>query len=242
MITSPFSFRSYGDDGAAHRHAHVQFVLPVLGGLEIEIGGLGGRLDLGRAAFVAPDIEHDQLGLGENRFLIVDCDAASIGEAAVERLARDPFLAIPPAARRLIEFLDLSRIDYTVSESVARHGLPLLLDALLAGPARVSRLDPLLRRIEAAPGEAWTVERMAREAGMSVSRLHARFRAELDRTPQGWLTDLRLRGVQARLAGSDAPIARLAFEAGYADQSALTRAMRRAVGLTPAAYRDLHRR
>ncbi len=236
------SFRSYGVGGVMHRHAHVQFVLPVLGELEIEVGGRGGRLDLARAAFVPEGTDHDQLGRGENRFLVIDCATSDLDEAAVERLSRDPFLTIPAAARRLIEFIDLSRGGDFVPETVTRHGLPLLLGALLAEPERASRLGPLLRRIEAAPGRAWTVERMAAETGMSVSRLHARFRRELDTTPQRWLTDLRLKAVQERLAGSDVSIAELAFQAGYSDQSALTRALRRATGLTPAAYRKAHRR
>ena len=127
-----------------------------------------------------------------------------------------------------------------VPDTIIRHCAPLLIDALVAERRPVSRLDPLLRRIEAAPGEAWPAARMAVEAGLSVSRLHAVFRAEHDRTPQAWLSDLRLRAVQDALAGTTTPIAQLALDAGYSDQTALTRALRRATGLTPAAYRKVH--
>jgi AraC-like DNA-binding protein len=78
---------------------------------------------------------------------------------------------------------------------------------------------------------------MAAHAGVSVSRLHALFRAELDSTPAAWLWGRRLDCVRQWLVGSDRPIAELAFRAGFADQSALTRALRRATGMTPAAYR-----
>uniref|UniRef100_UPI000584FEE4 helix-turn-helix domain-containing protein n=1 Tax=Xanthomonas sp. SHU 199 TaxID=1591174 RepID=UPI000584FEE4 len=37
------------------------------------------------------------------------------------------------------------------------------------------------------------------------------------------------------------PIADLAQDSGYADQSALTRALKRSTGQTPAAYRRRHR-
>ena len=47
----------------------------------------------------------------------------------------------------------------------------------------------------------------------------------------------RIGHVRKWLAESDLPIADLALRAGYADQSALTRAMQRLTGLTPAAYR-----
>lgn len=238
----PLSFRSYDADGFVHRHGHVQFVLPVVGALEMEVGGLGGFVDLAQAAFVPPETDHDQYSPRDNRILIVECDAADVGEAAVERLTRDPFLTISPAARRLIEFIDMTRTGAAVTDAVAGHGVPLLLDALLSPAEGPGRLGAMLRKVEAAPGEAWTASRMAREAGVSASRLHALFRQELATTPQAWLTDLRLKLVREGLATTDRSIAQLAFEAGYADQSALTRAMRRATGETPSAWRKRHRR
>lgn len=221
-----------------HRHDHVQLVLPVIGQLEIEVGGRGGRLDAARAAFVAPGADHVQAGDGANRFLVVDCSPADLGEAAVERLRRQVFLPISPAARRLIEFVDLS--GRSMSSTTAWRCTPLLLEALLDVPQAPSRLEVLTRRIEAEPGLDWSVAAMAQAAGVSASRLHALFRSELDQTPQQLLSTLRLRAVQEALASSTKPIAEVAFQAGYSDQSALTRAMRRATGMTPGAYRRRH--
>lgn len=238
----PLSFRNYDADGFVHRHGHVQFVLPAIGELEMDVGGLGGRVDLAQAAFVAPDTDHDQHSPHANRILIVEVSAEDVGEAALERLTRNPYLHISPAARRLVDFIDLSRNGAAVSQAVASHAVPLLLDSLLMPPEQSGRLPALLRKMEAAPGEAWTASRMAREAGVSASRLHALFKAELETTPQAWLTNLRLERVREGLAAGGRSIAELAFEAGYADQSALTRAMRRATGETPAAWRKRHRR
>ncbi len=95
----------------------------------------------------------------------------------------------------------------------------------------------LLAQVEAQPAAAWTAAAMARRAGVGVSRLHALFRSEFDTTPRAWLSELRLKQVAEQLAQTDLPIAELAYRGGYADQSALTRAMKRATGLTPAAYR-----
>lgn len=222
-----------------HRHDHVQLVLPVIGKLEIEVGGRGGRLDAARAAFVAPGADHVQVGDGANRFLVVDCSPADLGEAAVERLSRQVFLPISPAARRLIEFVDLS--GRSMSSTTAWRCTPLLLEALLDVPQAPSRLEVLKRRIEAEPGLDWSVAAMAQTAGVSASRLHALFRSELDQTPQQLLSALRLRAVQEALASSNTSIAEVAYQAGYSDQSALTRAMRRATGMTPGAYRRRHR-
>lgn len=246
MATShPLTFRTYGADGVLHRHEHVQIVLPMQGAMDIEVDGRGNRLDITRAAFVAPDTNHVQSAEGPNRFLILDCDLAEIDEDAVERLRRQTFLAIPVAVRRLLEFIDLSIAGSSsagqLPESLASHCAPLLLDALSVVPQRASRLQALLRRMEAAPGRAWTASSMARLANLSVSRLHTLFKAELQQTPQEWLSALRLRLVREALVESDVPLAELALRVGYSDQSALTRAMRRTSGLTPAAYRKQHR-
>ena len=95
----------------------------------------------------------------------------------------------------------------------------------------------LRSRIEADPGLPWTVESMARSVGVSVSRLHALFRLEHDQSPHDWLLERRLALACEWLVHTDRPIAELALSAGFSEQSALTRAMRKAMDITPAACR-----
>ncbi|HYG07353.1 MAG TPA: AraC family transcriptional regulator [Stenotrophomonas sp.] len=236
------SLRSYGADGGAHAHEHVQVVLPLVGGMALEVGGRGGEVDASRGAFIAPGTPHAQSARGNNCFLILDCAAAEIGAASCERLARQPWLAIPPTLRRLLHYIDLRRADGSLPAAVSAHCLPLLLQALAPEATPAQRLHRLLQRIDAAPGQPWPVERMAAELHLSASRLHALFRQQLDTTPQAWLAELRLRHVLDALAQTDTPLATLALETGWADQTTLTRAMRRATGQTPAAYRRRQRR
>lgn len=235
------SLRSYGHGGPAHQHDHVQVVLPLYGALNLEIDGRGGRVGPNCAAFVAPGAAHAQSALGENRFLILDCAMDAIGEDACERFARQPFLPLAAGLRPLLDYVDLRREGELLAPTLAGHVLPLLLDALSRQPAPLTRLQRLLSRIEADPGDHWPVERMAATAQLSVSALHALFRRELDVSPQAWLSELRLRRVMRALIEADTPVAQLATAGGWSDQTALTRAMRRATGLTPAAYRRSHR-
>lgn len=241
------SLRSYDAEGEAHAHDFSQLVLPLAGRLRIDIGGREGLLQEGRAAFVARGIRHAQAGQGANRFLVLDlADAAGNADAAdildlagfVERLSARPFLTLSPAAYRLIDYMGGMLRAGPARAAIARHWVPLMLDALADAPARpVSRLTALLAVVEARPGEPWTTASMARTACLSPSRLHALFRAELDTTPAAWLSQVRLRCARDGLARTDRPIAELAVAAGYSDQNALTRAMGRAFGVTPAAWR-----
>lgn len=236
--------RSYGPRREGDRHAFAQLVLPVAGTVLLDIEGREGRLDPLHAAVVAPGAWHAQCGDAGNRSIIVDIDAgtAFLAQGDWQRLLERPFTPLGPAARKLVEYIALVREAQPLRRAVIAGWLPLLLDELARAPAQaVSRLAALCARIEAEPGLPWTTESMARHAGVSVSRLHALFRAELDASPHAWLMGRRLDHAREWLAAGSRPIAEVALAAGFADQSALTRAMRAAFDTTPAAYRRASR-
>ncbi|MBO9873602.1 MULTISPECIES: helix-turn-helix domain-containing protein [Xanthomonas] len=233
------SLRSYGRDGAAHQHDHVQLVLPLHGSMELEVDGRGGYLDRFRAAVVAPQTRHAQCALDANRFLVVDCAAGAFGDAALERLRRQPFLDLPPPLQDLLA-AQAPHPHLAVAHADAGAAVLAWLQAGTA-PRGWQRLQALCRRIEAAPGQDWPVRRMAQVAHLSPSRLHALFRTAFGRTPQDWVAARRLDWVRRQLAHGTRSIADLAQDSGYADQSALTRALKRSTGQTPAAYRRRHR-
>lgn len=82
---------------------------------------------------------------------------------------------------------------------------------------------------------------IAEAAQVEPVRLTAQFR-NLHRVPLGaYVRRLRLEWAMDRLVATTLPIARIAIEAGYADQAHLTRALKRATGTTPAAYRRSRR-
>lgn len=240
QLIAPFTLdlRSYGAQGDAHHHAYAQFVLPLAGRLLLDIGGRERLVGQGQGAFVEAGMRHTQAADEPNRALILDLQARDLPEPLQDRFAAQRFLPVSPAAWRLVDYMGLVLQGGPATTGQLQHWVPLLLDALAGQPPRaVSRLTQLLAEVQARPGAAWTSEHMAQRAHLSVSRLHALFRSELDTTPAAWLQRLRLERVREWLAHTDRPIAELALAAGYADQNALTRAMRRATGLTPAAIR-----
>jgi AraC-like DNA-binding protein len=239
MPAAAFNLRRYGRASSVDRHEFAQWVLPVHGELAFELDGRGARLDVWQGAFVAPSAGHAQSALADHRFLIVDCPVALLDQDTLHWLDRHPVLALPTEVRAMAHRVGADSPRQIDGVAVARE-LPLLLHAFsLAGSA--TRLQAVCARIEQSPGQVWPVERIAAAVGVSASRVHALFRHAFDMSPLAWLSACRLRCARAHLAAGDMSIASIAQHAGYSEQSALTRALRREWGMTPAEYRRRHR-
>lgn len=231
----------YPRDGQRHRHGHLQVVLAVHGALEIEVDGRGGRVEPNRAVVIAAATDHDQSGDGDHRFVLLNCAEALLGGDRVEQLRQRPFLPVAPCLHRLAAFLDRHWPGpEPVADALLQHCLPRLLAELAADPVPLQRLHRLCEALRAQPGQPWTVADMAARIELRPSQLHALFRQTFAQTPQQWLAALRLQRACRQLAQSPLPIARIALDNGWSEQSALTRSLRRATGLTPAAYRRLN--
>jgi transcriptional regulator GlxA family with amidase domain len=98
-------------------------------------------------------------------------------------------------------------------------------------------LGAVLQRMHAAPEQPWTVDGLARAAGMSRSAFAARFKAMLGFGPLTYLARWRMHRAAELLATSDAPAAAIASAVGYETEGAFGKTFKRYVGETPGAYR-----
>lgn len=241
------ALRSYSPATLAHRHGHHQVVLPVRGRLQMEIGSAQGRVETGRAGFVAPGEWHGCRADSANEFLVLDWQAPKTEEELwrfSDRVAEEPFAAYAPSLQLLIQFLgDGLRRQDGVTAHRGDWGLMLL--RALAGTKSGARPQAVDRALDFARQRFHrpiALADLAAAARVSPSQLHALFRRGLGQTPMAFVGDLRLDHAAVLLAGSDSPIADIALACGYGDQTALTRAMRRRHRTTPAAYRRRARR
>jgi AraC family transcriptional regulator len=85
------------------------------------------------------------------------------------------------------------------------------------------------------------LEELAREAGVHPVHLARAFRAAYGTSPGGYLRRRRLEWAAEQLRQSERPLAAIASEAGFADQSHFTRAFRAAYGEPPGAWRRARR-
>ena len=232
------SFRSYAEIGAPNRHDFVHLVLPLHGQLLLDIDGRAGKVDAQQGVVIPAHTWHAQHSQVANHSIILDVGAATVARGCWQLLLERPYTAIGPGARKLIEYLGVMAQQQALTPAIVAGWTPLLLDTLLLGePQPRSRLGALVARVQAEPGLPWSTASMARFASLSVSRLHALFREEMDASPHAWLLQQRMARACELLAASDASLAGIALAAGFSEQSALTRAMRDSMDVTPAAYR-----
>ncbi|MBU8975766.1 MULTISPECIES: AraC family transcriptional regulator [unclassified Lysobacter] len=131
----------------------------------------------------------------------------------------------------------LGRLFELVLIQVLRHqmGSEQLQTGLMAGLAH-PRLRRTITAMHERPREEWTLEASAAVAGMSRSSFAQTFRTTVGCTPGEYLQRWRILLVQKGLRGGK-PLKLLVDDAGYASESALSRAFKAQVGVTPREWR-----
>lgn len=130
--------------------------------------------------------------------------------------------------------------------AVAAEGLALQLvaAALRSQPVRAPRPRPpwfgtVVELLQDPP--SWKVADLAKAVAIDPDHLGRVFRRHYGMSISTYLRELRLDRAAASLVFSDAPVAQIAADGGFADQSHFTQAFRRHVGVTPARFRGLAR-
>jgi len=104
-----------------------------------------------------------------------------------------------------------------------------------------SRLAPAMAHIKEHYHEPVSIRTMAATCGLSIGSFHRQFRDTYLCTPHTYVRQLRVRMSCQALVFSRRPIAVVAAECGFSDQSHFTKEFRRVMGETPRSYRRTHR-
>jgi AraC family transcriptional regulator, activator of mtrCDE len=107
---------------------------------------------------------------------------------------------------------------------------------LVAGLAD-ARVRKALDAIHRAPGEEWTVEKLAEQALMSRSAFAQRFAQLLGSGPMEYLTRWRMTHAELLLRDPHVSVAAAAEATGYTDESAFRKAFKRVHGFAPGMLR-----
>jgi len=234
------------------RHSHDQFGIGVIAfGAQRSWSGVGQvQAVAGDVIMSNPGEIHDGLPLDSEvrgwRMLYLDpallareVEEEIVGAVEIVRpVARDPLLAGHFA--RLFSCLTASRPDrLAIDENLVRSLIYVLRQH---GTARGSSHGPspcvakAIRRLDSAPDSQVSLAELAALVGVSRFQLLRGFAREVGITPHAYLIQRRVLLARRFLADGQTP-AQAAARAGFADQSHMTRAFVRQLGITPGRYR-----
>jgi AraC-like DNA-binding protein len=122
-------------------------------------------------------------------------------------------------------------------EALRRHleALPPTQTGWLAG-LRDTVVGQALAALHADPQHEWTVERLARLAGVSRSMLAERFTEMVGQPPMQYLALWRMQ-LASRLLAEGGQVASVAAAVGYESEAAFSRAFKKLVGQAPGTWR-----
>ena len=103
--------------------------------------------------------------------------------------------------------------------------------------ARRARLERVRDLIESALGEDLALERLAAVAGIPAHAFAAAFTRAFGVPPYRYVIQRRVERAKTLLRHTDLPVARIAYDTGFASQSHLATTFKRTVGVTPGVYR-----
>jgi AraC family transcriptional regulator len=91
--------------------------------------------------------------------------------------------------------------------------------------------------IEAGLSDEIRLADLASACGLSVNHFARAFRKSTDVPPHRWMMKRRIERAQNLLLSTRNPVADIALDCGFHDQSHLTHVFTRLVGVSPAAWR-----
>jgi AraC-like DNA-binding protein len=170
-------------------------------------------------------------------------------QAGASRVFSRDAVAQHPALSALLRLI----ADEVDAQKPLREALPLLFRSLLVYARRMSTPVPLPKwgrplrdaRVERALellnrdiSRRWTVELLARSAGLSRPAFARQFLRMLGLSPMRYLAQKRMQAAAEILLGSDAALAEVARQVGYSSEFAFNRAFKKHYQVPPGVYRQ----
>jgi AraC family transcriptional regulator len=235
------------------RHAHATAGLSVVlsGGVVERVGSAD--VDADALSFVTKPagVEHaDQFGPGGARLLAIEFGAGFFPDGVFPpwRWIRGSHgMAL---AGRLLRAVQLTAgSDDPDREDILLDAIVPLLDAADAQPAEPSEpthgvphwLGEVRMQLDDTYRSYTSMESLAASVGVHRVHLAREFRRHFGCTATDYLRGRRVRAVASDLADSSLPIAAVACDVGFSDQSHMSRHFKAATGMSPGMYRRLAR-
>ena len=234
-----------GSSLAWHRHAGATICFVYSGAFAERFAGLTLDCTPGTVKITPADDPHsNRFGREETRGLLVEADAAGLDRLGDHTRILEERASFRDAHLALLGWRLLAEIG--AGDTAAPLAIEGLLLEVLARAARarevrvggaVPRWVAEARDLLHDPGQVASLGELATEVGVHPLTLARGFRKAYGCSVGAYLRWLRIAQAARRLSETDSPLAEIALEAGFADQSHFSNAFRRETGQSPSAFR-----
>jgi AraC-like DNA-binding protein len=227
--------------GARHRHDSLCLGAVLAGERAVTVDGVSHAAGTGEVLVLGPGLVHACEDRGESRYVMV-----SVAPDWFARLGLEPVATGPPVRddpdlfARITALADLA--DGPGSPLERETALLSLLQPLSGGHGdgegglpEPERIRTVRERLESGFAQDLSLDALARLAGCSPWRLNRTFSAAVGMPPHEYQSMLRVREVK-RLIREGISLTDAALEAGFSDQSHMTRSFRKFMGMTPGTF------
>ncbi|MNK83493.1 HTH-type transcriptional repressor of iron proteins A [compost metagenome] len=243
VLPAPISFRTGCMPAEStypqHRHAGGEFVYSFNGVIEVKVAGHHYLAPPQYGLWLPPNVEHVGLARYEACHF-----SLYIAQERCAALPNKPCaLTVSPLVRAILEHLRLHPQTSSRADADERL-LHVLVDQLVQAPCAGSYLPtsedpllaPVLRTLEANPGDNRSLPELARASNTTERTLMRRCQRDLGMSFVEWRQ--RLRVVKAMpLLEAGRTVETIAFDLGYSSASAFIAMFRRLMGVTPDEFR-----
>lgn len=139
-----------------------------------------------------------------------------------------------------IQAMGTARVREVIFEALKGQQGPAL-RALVLNRGTYSRIVQVLSRLNENYSDDFTVEDLARQANMSPSSFHQRFREITHTSPIQYMKQLRLIKAQLLISQDDLNVNQTATSVGYRSQAQFSRDYKRYFGVSPLQHRQQYR-
>lgn len=130
---------------------------------------------------------------------------------------------------RLVEVLFIQILRSYIASSAQASGL--------LGAIADPRTGRALKAMHQQPEQAWTLEQLARHAGMSRAAFAQAFRSQIGQTPMQYLTEWRMHHAKTLLEKTRNSMGTIAEQCGYQSESSFSKAFKKQFGSSPGTFR-----
>ena len=191
--------------------------------------GVAARIDLQVLAEMVLHLERSSSSTERHRGITISAPAVS--EDIARCGARLLQAMLSPSDAAVLGPLLLRELHYHALNGPAGG----MMCALLSGNAGGQRIHRVLESMHADFAAPFQVEQVARDAGMSVSTFHERFREVTGSSPLHYLKQLRLHRARTLMVQTEISASAASEQVGYASQSQFSREFKREFGKSPLA-------